>query len=165
MVSKKILTSGLFFAFMFASSSSVLAQQSQPSTPKPSSVAPQRQVAPAELEKFANAIKQLQVIQQETMKEMVQVVQSEDLSEQRFVQIYQAQQNPNAQPTPKITREEQQNFEQASVKIRDIQQKNQPKMEKAVTDAGLDIQRFNQISATVRQNPALQKQVQQMIRS
>lgn len=94
---------------------------------------------------------------------MTQVVQQEGLSEQRFIQIYQAQQNPSSQRTAKITREEQQNFEQASTRIREIQQSIQSKMAEAVENAGLNVQRFNQIFAAVRRVPSLQQKVQQMI--
>jgi hypothetical protein len=162
---KQLLSGGSFFALLLASSLSAQAQIQQPA-PKPQApAAPQVQIDAEELQKFANAIKQLQVIQQESITEMTQVVQREGLSEQRFMQIYQTQQNPSAQPTAKITPEEQQNFEQASTRIREIEQQTQSKMEKSVENAGLNVQRFNQIMVAVRQDPALQQKVQQMIQS
>jgi hypothetical protein len=126
---------------------------------------PQVQIEPEELQKFSNAIKQLQVIQENSVTQMRQVVEKGGLSEQRFMQIYQAGRNPSAQPTAKITPEEQQNFEQASTRIKKIQQETQSKMMQVVEKEGLDVERFNQIMAAVRQNPSLQQKVRQMIQS
>lgn len=70
---------------------------------------------------------------------------------------------PVRKRSAKITREEQQNFEQASTRIREIQQSIQSKMAEAVENAGLNVQRFNQIFAAVRGVPSLQQKVQQMI--
>lgn len=162
---KQILTGGSLFALLLASSLSAQAQSPQPPRQPQDPVVPQAQIESNELQQFANAIKQLRVIQQESITQMTQVVQREGLSEQRFMEIYQSKRNPSAQPTGKITQEEQQKFEQASTKIREIQQSAQPKMEQAVAKAGLNVQRFNQISAAVRQDPALQQKVQQMIQS
>ena len=162
---KQLLTGGSVFALLLVSSLSAQAQSPQPPRQPQAPVVPQAQIESNELQQFANAIKQLRVIQQESITQMTQVVQREGLSEQRFMEIYQSKRNPSAQPTGKITQEEQQKFEQASTKIREIQQSAQPKMEQAVAKAGLNVQRFNQISAAVRQDPALQQKVQQMIQS
>lgn len=160
---KQLLSVGSSLVLLFASSLSAQAQAQKPA-PKPQApAAPQVQIAPEELQKFSNTIKQLQVIQQGAVTEMTKVVQRGGLSEQRFMQIYQAQRNPSAQPTPKITPKEQQNFEQASTKIKDIQQQTQSKMMQVVEKEGLNVQRFNQIMAAVRQDRALQQKVQQMI--
>lgn len=162
---KQLLTGGSFFALLLASSLSAQAQIQQPPRQPQAPAVPQVQIAPEDLQKFSNAIKQLQVIQQESITQMSQVVLREGLSEQRFIQIYQSQRNPSAQPTVKITQEEQQKFEQASTRIREVQQTNQVKMMQVVEKEGLDVERFNQILAAVRQNPTLQQKVQQMIQS
>lgn len=162
---KQLLTGGSFFALLLASSLSAQAQIQQTPRQTQEPAVPQVQIAPEDLQKFSNAIKQLQVIQQESITQMSQVVQREGLSEQRFIQIFQSQRNPRAQPTVKITQEEQQKFEQANTRIREVQQKNQVKMMQVVEKEGLDVERFNQILAAVRQNPTLQQKVQQMIQS
>lgn len=163
----------------FAQSSNVpidikLSQQA----PKPESVqspkpkplpqvqqAPQGEISQEELQKFANAVKKLQPIQQEADTQITQAIQQQNLSQKRFGEIYQARRNPQAKPTTAITPEETKKFDQVGAKIQDIEQATQSKMERAVRDEGLDIQRFNQIFAAIRQNPALLQKVQQMIQS
>lgn len=161
---KQLLTVGSLFALLLASSLPAQAQTQQPA-PTQTPAVPQEQFRPEELKQFANAVKQVQVIQQDSLKQMTQVVQRQGLTEQRFVQIYQAQQNPSTRSAAKITPAEQQNFEKANVRFKAIQQEAESKMEQAVKNTGLGVQRFNQIFAAVRQNPALKQQVQQMIRS
>lgn len=126
---------------------------------------PQTQVSQEELKKFAGAIKKLQPIQQKAETQITQAIQQQELSEQRFGEIYQARQNPQAKPTKKITNEENKKFEQASAKIQQIQQTTQSEMEKTVQSEGLNVQRFNQIFLALRNNPQLLQQVRQMIKS
>ncbi len=158
---KLFLTGSSVLALLLAG----LSAQAQTQAPalQPKQVAPQANVSQQELQKFTSAIKQLQAIQQQSRTEMVQAVQRHiGLSEQRFVQIYQAQQNP--QSGTKVTQQEKQNFEKAITQIKAIQQQSQPKMQQAVKSQGLEVERFNQILASVQQNPALQQQVRQMLK-
>jgi len=157
---KLFLTSSSALVVLLAGLSAQAQTQAPASQPK--QVAPQANVSPQELQRFTNAIKQLQAIQQQSRTEMVQAVQRQGLSEQRFVQIYQAQQNP--QSASKISQQEKQNFEKAITQIKAIQQQTQPKMQQAVKSQGLEVERFNQILASVQQNPALQQKVQEMLK-
>lgn len=165
---KLVLNGGLVFGLLLAGSPEAQAQVQQP-TPqqlqRQAPAVPQVQIGEDDLRKFSNAIKQLQVIQQDTVTKVTQVVQSGGLSKERFIQISQAQQNPSDRSAAKITPEEQKNFEQASQKIGEIQRETQTKMIRVLGNQDLDIQRFNDILVTVRQNPELQQKVQQMMRS
>ncbi len=127
--------------------------------------APQTQVSQAELQKFANAVKKIQPIQQQAQTQVAQVIKQQNLSEQRFGEIYQSQRNPQAQPTAKVTPEEKKKFEQASAQIQKIQETTQSKMEQAVRGEGLEIPQFNKIFLAIRQNPELLQKVQQMIKT
>lgn len=140
---------------------------SQATQPAPTQPAPARQanVSQAELQKFASAVKKLQPIQKQALSQISQAIQQEKLSEQRFGEIYQARQNPQAQPAKKISPQESKQFEQANAKIAQIQQSTQSQMEQTVKSEGLDIKRFNEIFLTIRQNPDLLQKVQKMIQS
>lgn len=140
-------------------------QAPAPGTAQPRQSQPQTQVSQAELQKFANAIKKLQPIQQQAETQITQAIQQQELSEQRFGEIYQSRQNPQAKPTKKITSEENKKFEQANAKIQQIQQSIQSRMEETVRSEGLDIQRFNAIFLTLRSNPEMLQKVRQMIKS
>ncbi len=76
------------------------------------------------------------------------------------MQIYQAQRIHSNQQIVNITQEEQQKFEQASRRIREIQQEAEPKMEQDVKDVELNVERFNQIFAAIKRDSALQQKVQ-----
>ncbi|MBO3462493.1 DUF4168 domain-containing protein [Aetokthonos hydrillicola Thurmond2011] len=138
----------------------------QPSSlPSPSQApgATQSQISPDDLQKFARSIKQLRVIQQGEKQQIVQLITKSGLTGERFIEIYQAQKTPTQQPKKAITQTEQQQFNTAYSKIREIQQQTQPKKEQAVQKEGLQPSRFNQILEAVRQDTTLQQKVQQMI--
>lgn len=139
--------------------------QSQPSTQPPAQQPAQTQVSEKELKQFASAVKKLQPIQENAQNQIVQAIQQEELSEKRFGEIYQSRRNPQAQPTAKITPDENKKFDQANAKIEKIEQSTQGQMEQAVKGEGLDIQRFNQIFLTLRQNPDLLQKVREMIKT
>jgi len=140
--------------------------QPQQTRPQPrTQPAPQTEVSQQDLQRFANAVKKLQPIQQQAETQIMQIIQQQKLSEQRFGEIYQSRQNPKAKPTTAITPEENKRFDQAAVKIQELQKTTQSRMEKAVREEGLEIPRFNQIFLAIRSNPALLQKVQQMIQS
>lgn len=161
---KQILSSGSVCALLLTGN---LSSQAQTPTPPSSSQlqAPQVQVPPAELQKFAQSIKQLQAVRQQAETAMVRAVQREGLSETRFVQIYQAQQNPQAQPKSAATAPEKQKFDKAFTQIVQIQQQTQVKMQQVFQQQGLGVQRFNQILAAVKQSPTLRQKVLQLIKT
>jgi hypothetical protein len=120
-------------------------------------------VKPEELQKFASAIKKLQVIEQESQIQMQKAVQDEGLSEERFKAILQAQQSPTTPPKAEVSQEEKQKFEQASAKVGKVQEESQLKIKQVIEKEGLEPQRFNQILAQVEKDPSLQQTVRQMI--
>jgi len=140
--------------------------QPQQTRPQPQTQpSPQAEVSQQDLQRFANAVKKLQPIQKQAETQIMQIIQQQKLSEQRFGEIYQARQNPQAKPTTAISPEENKRFDQAAVKIQELQKTTQSRMEKAVREEGLEIPRFNQIFLAIRSNPALLQKVQQMIQS
>lgn len=144
------------------------ARQSAPPTQSPpqspAQQAPKAQVSQAELQKFANAVKKLQPIQKNALSQITTAIKQQNLSEKRFGEIYQSKQSPQAQPTAKVTPEENKKFEQVNAKIRQIQKSAQSKMEQTVKSEGLEIPRFNQIFLAIRQDPQLLQKVRQMLR-
>jgi hypothetical protein len=140
--------------------------QPQQSQPQPQNQqAPQTEVSQQELQKFANIVKKLQPLQRGALSQIQGAIKQQNLSEQRFGEIYQSQKNPQAQPTKKVTPEEKKKFAQVNAEIAKIQETTQSKMEEAVRAEGLEIPRFNKIFSAIRSNPALMQKVQQMIQS
>lgn len=161
---KKILTGGSVVVVLMANAFMAQAQTQQPA-PQPQAPATTTQISPEDLQKFANSVKQLQMIDRKTQTEMLQAVKEAGLTEERFMEIYQSQRNPQAQPKTEVSQSDKQRFDQAFAKIQQIQQQTQSQMKQAVETEGLEIQRFNQIMASVQRDPALQKQVLEMIKS
>ncbi len=161
---KQLLTSILICIFLLVGSLSAQADTLE-SPVQMQQEALQIQVSPEELQKFASAVQQLQVTYHQFQTLMVQAVEDEGLSQERFTAIYLAQQNPEAQPETEITQKEKQDFEKAFTKVEQIQLENQSHMKQIVEQEGLEVQRFNQIFATTLQNTTLQQQVRQMLQS
>ena len=161
---KQILASGSVVIVMLTTAFMAQAQTQQPA-PQPQAPETSSQISPEDLQKFANSIKQLQMIDRKTQTEMLEAVKGVGLTEERFMEIYQNQKSPQAQPKTEISQTEKQRFDQAFTKIQQIQQQTQAQMKQAVETEGLEIQRFNSIMASVQRDPALQKKVLEMIKS
>lgn len=157
---KQLLIGSSTLTLPFASSLPTQAQI-QPNMSQMLTVS-QAQVSAEELQKFASAMRKVQVIQQNSQMETIRVIQREGLSPERFKQIYQMQRNPQARRAATVTQQERQRFELAVTKVNKIQNQTQSVMLRAIQDTGLRVQRFNQILAALRQNPKLQQQVQRL---
>ena len=105
------------------------------------------------------------MIEQGVNQQIAQEVSKSGLSEQRFTEIYQAQNNPSSQPTTAITSQEKQKFQKTFTKLGEIQHQGQSKMQQVVKKEGIEPARFQQIMAAVKQDPTLKQKVQQMIQS
>lgn len=164
---KQLLTGSCIFLFLLVGNLSVQAQQkpvSPSSSPTPQTQPPattttptNTQVSSEELQKFARTIKQLIGIEQNANQEMSQVITKSGLSQERFFAIYKSQKTPSTPPTPAVSSQEKQQFEKAFTNLRQIQQQAETKMKQVLQTEGLQPERFNQIEAVVRQDPALQK--------
>jgi Domain of unknown function (DUF4168) len=133
-----------------------------PAQPNEATSTPAADISDAELEKFAEAVPQLQAIERSTQQEVVQAIEESGISRERFGQLYQQQTSGSAiEPAP--TAEEQENFTQAYSSIQKIQQDALSEREQIIQAQGLEPQRFDQILAAVLQDPALQQQVQSMM--
>jgi hypothetical protein len=144
-----------------AESSALVAQaQVQPSQ-ESQEEASQIEVSDQELEKFATVIQDLRSIRMESRNEMSQALEEIGLSPEVFREILQAKQDPEAESD--ASEEELQKFDSATQELSQIQRETQSDMKEAVESQGLEVARFQQILSAVREQPDLQKQVQQII--
>lgn len=139
--------------------------EAQPASPVQTQPQPAAEVSSEDIEKFARAIAQLQTIQQETQTELLQIVEGQGLTPDRFNEIAEAQQNPEAATDVEISDEELQSFEQAANEITAVRQQTQTRFQEVVQAEGLEVEQFNQILAAVQQDPALQQEVEQILRA
>ncbi len=166
---KQLLTGGSVLALVLAASLPIPAQAEtpaqQPVSPSQMQETPQLEVSQEDLQKFASALEQLQSIEQETQVELVEAIENQGLSVERFQEIAIAQQNPEIQPSTEISQGEVESFEQAAGQVTQIQEQAQTRMQEAVEREGLDAQQFSQIGAALQQDPTLQQQFQEMLRN
>jgi hypothetical protein len=171
---KQLLKGSSVLILLLAGNLSALAQapeaQPQPQgTPAPAAPqtqqSPEQAVSPEELQQFANVIPKLQEIGQTAQQKFAQVIEKSPLSVERFQELVQAQQSPEAKPSTPVTPEEQQSFNQVVTQIQSIQRETFSEQEQVVRDGGMEPVRFTQIVAAVQRNPALQQQVQQMLQN
>jgi Domain of unknown function (DUF4168) len=125
-------------------------------------------VSEAELQKFAKVIPQLQEIQQSAQQQVSEAIQSAGLSEDRFRELYTAQQ-PAAggatapQASTPATPQEREAVQEVVAQLETIKNETQTRREQAVTSQGLQLNRFNEILTAVRQDADLQQQLQRML--
>jgi len=115
-----------------------------------------------ELQQFVQIIKRWKTIDQESQGKMVQIIKSEGLTPERFVEILKQQQSPKASDG-ELSADDKAKFEKIITKFQQVEQDSIPKKEKAITSQGLDVKRFAQIQQMIQQDPSLQQKVQKMM--
>lgn len=165
------LSAGLWIAAAPVRAQSAPSQAPAPESTSPSETAPaptapaQTEVSQAEVQQFANTIEQFQTIQTGAQEQASQILESEQLSWDRFNQILQSQQNPQTQPSPEVSSQEQQSFDRAVSKLTEVQQTMREQMNQAIRTQGLEPSRFAEILAMVRQDTSLRQRIEQELQN
>lgn len=162
---RNLLLGGCAIVLGFTTSLPAMAQKAQPAPSAPAQAAPATTVSPAEVQKFAGAVKQILTINQASETQAVQAIRGEGLTEQRFTEILASQNNPQQKPKTPVQPKERQSYDRVVAKLVQIQKENETKAEQAVQAQGLNVKRFNEIFQQVRSNPQLRQEVQKMIRN
>lgn len=119
--------------------------------------AQQKKITDVELNKFADAYQQVRMINQSSQQKMMTAVKDEDLTIERFNLINKADQNPNKEV--KATTEELEKYDAALEAIEEIQENVKAQLQTKIKDAGLSLQRFQQIANMMREDKALQQRL------
>lgn len=143
---------GFFLFFTILGSTLLYAQNQQ---------LPQQQqkieVGDAELSKFAVAFQQTRMIMGEAQQEMATVVQNNGLEIQRFNELYQAAMDPEKEMD--ATAEEREQYKKIVSEIEKMQSGLQKKIENAITEQGLSLERYEQIGMALQTDPELQERL------
>ncbi|MDQ3190090.1 MAG: DUF4168 domain-containing protein [Bacteroidota bacterium] len=113
------------------------------------------------LSKFIEASKSIDQIQQQTEQEMIKVVEKENLNVERFNEIAQAQQNPEAELD--VTEKELKSFETAVGQFQKIQEQMQSKMENAIKEKNIELDEYKEIMFAYQQNQEFQKKINSLL--
>ncbi|MFP4643407.1 MAG: DUF4168 domain-containing protein [Spirochaetales bacterium] len=128
--------------------------------------APELDLEDGELEQFAEALVDVQFIQQDAQTEVQGVIEDSDLSIERFQEIYQGT-TMGAQPGGEeqdidISDDEQAAYDQALETIEEIEMGAAEDMEQAVSDRELSVDRFNTLAQGIPQNPDLAQELNEI---
>ncbi len=116
-------------------------------------------VSDDDVNRFVNALGKIQDIQEDSYQQAVQAIEAEGLSEEAFTRIIAAQQNPTAEGSAEISPEDIQKLEQASGELNGIQAQAQQDIQSAIESEGFALEEFDQLQATIQQNPVLMQDV------
>lgn len=114
-------------------------------------------ISDEELKKFAGVF----MAEQEVQKDMIDIIQKEGLTVQRFQQIQQASGNPEQEPD--ATDEEMKQYDAVMTSIQKIQPKAQKKIQDKIKEEGLTEKRYREINMAMQKNQELQKRFQTII--
>ncbi len=161
---KRLLTaSSVLVLLLIGMTPAAIAQTQERTQQSPIEILAQAQISDEELDKFSQAIFQMLTIEQQFQERIVQTIEGQGFSQERFAEIYQAtvqaQENPAAQADLNISPEEQQKFAQIMEEGKQIQEESQARQEQAIASLGLNMDRLNEIGSAIQQNPQLQQEV------
>lgn len=123
---------------------------------------PQQQpteVSDNEMEKFATAFREVQVIDKKVQQDMTTAVQEEGVDIERFNEYVAAQQTPGQEM--EASEEEMEQFSEAYQQIEGIQMEAQKEMEKAIRESDLTVPRYQEIAMAIQGNQELMQKLQQ----
>jgi hypothetical protein len=145
----------LFLVVLFGSTVAFAQTPQMPGTPQ------QKPVTDEEIRLFAEAFKEVQVLNQDAQQLMIDAITAEGLELERFTEIYQSLQMPDQQGD--VAEDEIQKYENASSEIEKIQSEVQVKMEAKIADAGLTPERYQEIGMALQNSPELQQKIQEYL--
>lgn len=127
--------------------------------------APDVDVDNQELERFAEALVDVQMIQQDAQGDVQDAIADSHLEMERFQEIHQGQMAPQAQGQSgetDVSSEEQSAYDDAISDIQEIEMGAAEEMEEAVVDQGFEVERFNMLAQAIPQDPELSQQLNEI---
>ena len=121
--------------------------------------APDIDVSDKEAEKFVDAAMNVQEIQMQNQQKMIGLIEDEGLDVETFQKIAEA--TRTGKSTEDISDSDMEKFESASKSIQEAQGDVQKKIPEAIEEAGMKVERFQQISMATQQDAELRKQLQE----
>lgn len=123
--------------------------------------APDVDVSDEEAGTFADAAMEAQKIQMQAQQKMVGIIEDEGLDVETYQAI--AQSSQTGQTPDSISDGDMQKYQSATESIKEVQSEIQQEIVSAVENAGMEMQRFEEISRAAQQDQELQKQIQQKL--
>lgn len=145
---------------LFIYSSGLSAQQLAPDQRGETS---NSQISDEQIMRFVDISKKINMVQQEAQLEMVSIIQSHGMDVNKFNEMAQQQQNPEAAPALSISDQDKLSFENAMKDLEVYQMEVQQQMEALVIKGNLELDEFNAIMQAYQQNPEIQQKVNELM--
>lgn len=159
----RLITLSIMILMFVAAYSPVNAQQQPPQQQPPvQQQAPDIDVSDKELEKFVNAVEEVQKLQKSSQEKMVNAIEDEGLDANRFVQINNLQMNQQVDSSDKVSEKEMKSYNKAKKKVDKMQKEMQDKQVKAIESQGIDVERYVEIARAAQADPELRQKIQKM---
>jgi hypothetical protein len=150
----------LLLAFIFLAPLVQLRAQETSSEP---SVTFREDFSDKELKSFVKANEAVMAIQQESEQKMVDAIEGEGLTVERFHEILQSQRDPGS--ATEASAEELGSFNKAAQVIIEESRKAEEKMETSIKHEGIDIDTYKEIMLAYKQSPDVQSKINKMVSS
>ena len=111
-----------------------------------------------DMEQFAEVFIDIQAISEDAREGMVAALDEVGMSVDRFNEIQQMAQDPSSDLA--LSDEEEEQLNQANQSIQGIQMDAQQKMQQAILDNGMSVEKYQEIAMQVQTNPDLQQKIQ-----
>lgn len=116
-----------------------------------------------ELKGFANAFVQVMSIQQQGQMQMIEKIEENDMTVERFNEIYMQSMEMPLEEIEFSSPEEKESFTAVSEEIEMIQAELEGVLINTIEEEGLSIEKYEEIIAEYQQNPELQQKIQELM--
>ncbi len=118
-------------------------------------------VSDEELGQFVECYKSMLDINETAQGKMLEAVEEGDMTVERFNEIAESQENPQAN----VTMDEAENAKYNAIieDLMKVQMQTQSQMEKVIEDSDLSVDRYQEISLELQSNQELQMRIQMML--
>ena len=137
-------------------------ESSMSEMPPLDSIEPATNITDAESGQFLDAVEAVQAVSQEAQQQMMQVVETEGMTLERFSEIQQKLQNPDAQVSP-ISSDEEGQLDRIDAKMREMEPELERQSVAAIQETGMTPLRYQQLSLGIQQDPELTQKAQMMM--
>lgn len=144
----------LFVAILFSASTALAQQMDMQQQAQPIDL------SDSDIEQFVDVYLQQQEIQQVYEPKMIEAIENEGLSLERFQQIIQAQQMGAESDA---TEAESEQFQSSMAQIQVIEMDMMSEVEEMLEEEGMDMERYEQIFVAINSDPEIQQKVQEKL--
>ena len=158
-ISSRVLALLLFGFMCFLPMAAAWAQE--PAPPQHPSVEMREDFSDNELRSFVKANEKVTVIQMEAEQKMVNAIEDEGLSVERFNEILEQQRDPSR--ATETSAEELESFNNAAQVILEENARIEKQMTTSIEGEGIDIETYKQIMIAYQQSPDVQTRVNKLV--